>query len=583
MPRSYRWLWSFFMATLLAQEHGSNTGKPPQLDLRTAVMLGDLASTRRLLAGGGDPNALTDGAPLWLSALSTGQKSIFYALSARILIAPSPEDSKTQIGADALAIAAGRGYPDVAEFLLDRGLDVNARRFVGTTATLIAAANGEKEVLTVLFRRNPNVNIADQHGDTPLMAAVRAGSLPIVQALLAKGADTNARDKNGRTAVWWAARTDRTDILDALVRRSANLNIADEHGSTPLMQAGRFGRMDMIEALRANGTRGHARVEERRSLTAAIRTSLPLIQTRAVMWIDKTKCGSCHHTMPALHVTALAKRYGFELNEELMARLRKHFRDGVVRRGERALKSSSTREASAGTGAPYAQEDRSFSAVGESMLALTDASLDQTAGNIALLLSNLQFDDGRWIHGLGRFPIESSDLLTTAYAIRALQRYAPAGSRARIDGQIARAAAWLKAAPVQTTDDLRGKLYGLYWTDKRSPEFRRVAQQLLRAQRSDGSWPQAAGMNGDAYATGLALLTLHETEELTVNERAYQSGVAYLLRTQEDDGSWLVPTRAIPLNGYIEGGSPHGKHQFISYAATCWATMALMVADRELR
>jgi hypothetical protein len=462
-------------------------------------------------------------------------------------------------------------------------LDVNARQFVGTTATLIAAANGQKEVLTVLFRRNPNINIADQHGDTPLMAAVRFGSLPIVQALLAKGADTNARDKDGRTAVWWAARTDRTDILDALVRRSANLNIADDSGSTPLMQAGRFARTDMMKALRASGATGHARVAEPRGLTAAIKASLPLIQTRAVMWIDKTKCGSCHHTVPAVHATALAKRYGFELNEDLMARLLKHFRDGAVRRGERALKSTSTREASAGTGAPYVQEDRIFSAVNESMLALTDPSLDQTAGNIALLLANLQFEDGRWIHGLGRFPIESSDLLTTAYVIRTLQRYAPAGSRTKIDRQIARAAPWLKTAAAQTTDDLRGKLYGLYWTDKRSPEFRRVAQQLLRAQRSDGSWPQAAGMNGDAYATGVALLTLHETGELSVNDRAYQSGVAYLLRTQEDDGSWLVPTRAIPINGYVESGSPHGKHQFISYAATCWATMALMVAEREPR
>jgi ankyrin repeat protein len=521
-----------------------------------------------------------------LSALFIGQKSIFYALSERILIAPSPEDSKTQIGADALATAAGRGYPDVARFLLDRGVDVNVRQFVGTTATLIAAANGHKEVLTVLFRRNPDVNIADQHADTALMAAVRAGSLPIVQALLARGADTNARDKNGRTAVWWAARTDRTDILDALVRRSANPNIADDSGSTPLMQAGRFARTDVMKALRASGATGHARVAEPRGLTAAIKASLPLIQTRAVMWINKTRCGSCHHTLPAVHATALAKRYGFEVNEDLEARLLGYVRDGAdgaVRRGERALKSASSREASAGPGAPYVQEDRSFSAVGESMLALADSSLHQTAGNLALLLANLQFEDGRWIHGLGRFPIESSDLLTTAYVIRTLQRYAPAGSRARIDGQIARAAAWLKTAAAQTTDDLRGKLYGLYWTDQRSPEFRRVSQQLLRAQRSDGSWPQAAGMNGDAYATGLALLTLHETGELTVNDRAYQSGVAYLLRTQEDDGSWLVPTRAIPINGYIESGSPHGKHQFISYAATCWATMALMVAERGPR
>ena len=64
-------------------------------------------------------------------------------------------------------------------------------------------------------------------------------------------------------------------------------------------------------------------------------------------------------------------------------------------------------------------------------------------------------------------------------------------------------------------------------------------------------------MNGDGYATGTALFALHETRRLSAEAPAYKRGVEFLLRTQEDDGSWLVPTRAIPLNGYLESGSPH--------------------------
>ncbi len=33
-----------------------------------------------------------------------------------------------------------------------------------------------------------------------------------------------------------------------------------------------------------------------------------------------------------------------------------------------------------------------------------------------------------------------------------------------------------------------------------------------------------------------------------------------------------------PLSGFLESGFPHGKHQFISFAGACWATMAL-IAD----
>jgi hypothetical protein len=40
-----------------------------------------------------------------------------------------------------------------------------------------------------------------------------------------------------------------------------------------------------------------------------------------------------------------------------------------------------------------------------------------------------------------------------------------------------------------------------------------------------------------------------------------------------------VHSRAVPLLPYVDGGSPHGKLQFISFAATCWATMALMYAS----
>jgi hypothetical protein len=54
--------------------------------------------------------------------------------------------------------------------------------------------------------------------------------------------------------------------------------------------------------------------------------------------------------------------------------------------------------------------------------------------------------------------------------------------------------------------------------------------------------------------------------------------VAWLLKTQQADGTWFVKTRAIPTNPYFESGLPYGKSQFISYAATCWGTMALLTS-----
>jgi len=56
---------------------------------------------------------------------------------------------------------------------------------------------------------------------------------------------------------------------------------------------------------------------------------------------------------------------------------------------------------------------------------------------------------------------------------------------------------------------------------------------------------------------------------------AYRRGAGYLLRTQEEDGSWRVVTRSFPFQPYNESGFPHGNDQWISAAGTAWAALAL--------
>jgi hypothetical protein len=74
------------------------------------------------------------------------------------------------------------------------------------------------------------------------------------------------------------------------------------------------------------------------------------------------------------------------------------------------------------------------------------------------------------------------------------------------------------------------------------------------------------------------LTALCESGALPVTDAAYERGVEYLLATQLEDGSWHVRTRAIAFQPYFESGFPHGHDQWISAAATNWATMALIPA-----
>jgi hypothetical protein len=54
--------------------------------------------------------------------------------------------------------------------------------------------------------------------------------------------------------------------------------------------------------------------------------------------------------------------------------------------------------------------------------------------------------------------------------------------------------------------------------------------------------------------------------------------VKLLLKTQQEDGSWFVRTRALAFQPWFDAGFPHGHDQWVSAAGTNWATMALALA-----
>jgi N-acyl-D-amino-acid deacylase len=178
---------------------------------------------------------------------------------------------------------------------------------------------------------------------------------------------------------------------------------------------------------------------------------------------------------------------------------------------------------------------------------------------------------------MARAPMQAGDITTTALAAHALKEYAAPQDRLVTDRRLAAAKAWLVASTPRTTDDKVYRLLGLRWLAAADEHRVGAASQLLADQRPDGGWAQQDNMPTDPYATGLALVAMNEAGGLSVTDRSYQRGVAYLLQRQWPDGSWFVKTRSIPTNPYFESGFPYGKSQFISYAGSCWATMALLL------
>ena len=109
----------------------------------------------------------------------------------------------------------------------------------------MAASQGHKEIAELLIDKSANVNAKSSFGSTPLHGAVGGpnpnwkGSKDIVELLIVNGADVNAKEKsNGWTplhnSVIGRREYGKKEIVEKLIANGANVNAEDNRGWTPL-------------------------------------------------------------------------------------------------------------------------------------------------------------------------------------------------------------------------------------------------------------------------------------------------------------------------------------------------------------
>ena len=300
---------------------------------------------------------------------------------------------------------------------------------------------------------------------------------------------------------------------------------------------------------------------------AAVLKSLPLLQASARTWTERRDCTSCHHQSLGSMTVEVARERGFRIDP--------------IAAHEQALFTRTARD----EGASVDDYVRGQGVVGGGSMGLSyslvgltavRAPADRVTDVLTHFIAGRQFPDGSFPSPDHRPPHEDGVIPSTAFAIRALLAYGEhqAGMPARLE----RATAWLVRATAVTTEDRAMQLLGLRWANAVGPLTAKLHAALLKSQRADGGWPQIETLGSDAYSTGQALVALNQTGYST-ESAAYRRGVAYLLRAQLPDGSWHVRSRrrdeVTAGQAYFETGFPHGRDQFISYAGSAWATLAL--------
>ena len=124
-----------------------------------------------------------------------------------------------------LHLAAFFGHPELANALLDRGADVNARstNSMKNTPLHAAAAGGQTELVRLLLERGADANASQEAGWTTLHSAAQSGNREMVEVLLAHGAHINARAQNNQAALDLALTKGHQDVARLLEELGARL------------------------------------------------------------------------------------------------------------------------------------------------------------------------------------------------------------------------------------------------------------------------------------------------------------------------------------------------------------------------
>jgi len=160
-------------------------------------------------------------------------------------------DIKDEFGCVPLHWAALAESPEVADFLIGKGADVNAKD--ARNLTPLIAARG-LPVIKLLVSKGADIQAQDSYPEsTKLHWACIEGDKDVVEFLISKGAEVDRKNKRGQTPLWLAASYGHREIVELLIKKGANINVSNNRGLTPLAMARQRKQNEVVDILLKHG------------------------------------------------------------------------------------------------------------------------------------------------------------------------------------------------------------------------------------------------------------------------------------------------------------------------------------------
>ncbi len=170
----------------------------------------------------------------------------------------------------ALFPAANNGNLDIANVLIDAGININAKDNEGLSAIYEAFDNKQIAMIKFLISKGADVNNQEsEKGMTMLHEAIINGLTDIAKALIdAPDIDLNKKNKAGYASLYMASESNNEDIVKYLITHGANLeepNGKPTVQATALHAAAYLGRLNIVKVLLAAGANPEIKSAENRN------------------------------------------------------------------------------------------------------------------------------------------------------------------------------------------------------------------------------------------------------------------------------------------------------------------------------
>ncbi|XP_015230611.1 PREDICTED: ankyrin repeat and SAM domain-containing protein 3 isoform X3 [Cyprinodon variegatus] len=142
-------------------------------------------------------------------------------------------------------------YDVVAECVKNRReVDLDRKNKGGWTPLMYASYIGHDNIANLLLEAGVDVNATTPRGLTPLMLAASCGNESIAYFLLQQGAELELRDTRGWTALFHCTSTGHQQMVKFLLDNNADANVKEPvSGFTPLMEAAASGHEIIVQYL----------------------------------------------------------------------------------------------------------------------------------------------------------------------------------------------------------------------------------------------------------------------------------------------------------------------------------------------